>query len=129
MSTRTCPDCQAEVDDREPPLTFCPQCGAALDTSVRPPDLGDDDLPAGTDPLAGWDRDVADVAPMPVSDGVVVGAGALLGALVGGALAPPRRRARGGLVGAVLGVATTAVARRVWELDPPDERWARELQG
>lgn len=129
MATRSCPGCHAEVPVREPALRFCPACGAEL-SSVRPPDLGGADLPADpVDPLAGWDLDPVDPTGDALPDLVVLAAGAIFGAAVGSALAGRGRRRGGGAIGTAVGLVAAAAARRVWELPPPDDTWARSFQG
>ena len=91
--------------------------------SVRPPDLPPDDVRGGDDVLAGWDTDVdaadlsrwqVDRPPFPTDTVVVVGA-KLAGAILGAAL--DRRRGRGAVLGAMAGLVTAVVARRLWRLD------------
>lgn len=149
MAAQQCPHCgrflrNSLVDDLRGTNRPCPGCGEPLaavmfgvtpdarpptgDASVRPPDLSPSEVREDADVLAGWDlgADAAEIAswnhdrpPFP-TDAVVVTAGGVIGAVVGGTLRAGR--GRGAAIGALaigggLGVVTAAAARRIWRLD------------
>jgi hypothetical protein len=93
--------------------------------SVRPPDLPPvtvRDEPR--DVLEGWDRGAApgelerwrdDRPPFPTDAAIVAGAG-VVGALIGAYGSD--RRARGAILGGLVGIVGAGLARQVWRLDP-----------
>jgi hypothetical protein len=91
--------------------------------SVRPPDLVPEEVRDLPDVLHGWDTgaDAAEVAgwqrdqrPFPLDTVVVVGSATI--GLVLGATLSPHARGRGASLGALVGVVSGAVARRIWHL-------------